>query len=426
MSLVERQIQAELKTLHARERGRLIVLTGARQTGKSTLAGMAFPGYPRIDLDSAFERAVYERMGPDEWRQRYPQAIIDEAQKLPAIFETIKACYDRDETVRYLLLGSSKIRLLSQVRETLAGRVALRELYPLALPELMAQMAGAERPRQSRLVSLLSADDPAAAAGALFPGGVVLGERVASARRSWESYLGWGGMPVLRRPGWTDEDRFEWLHDYQQTYLHRDLMDLTRINRLEPFARAQQAAALRTAQRINFADLARLSGVSPPTAREYLRYLEIGDQVRLLPGWYRNLEKRLTRQPKLHFLDPGIRRGILRKRGMTDGAEFESAVVAEVVKQCANARLSVELSHLRTSDGREVDLLVEREDGFVAIECKQTRRVSSADLRHLRSLDVLLDKPLLLGLMVSNDEVLQAAKGCSPPVWKVDAPTLLS
>ena len=126
MDLIQRRIQRDIQDLHQRERGRLLVLTGARQTGKSTLASMAFPDYPVVNLDSPIERAVYERMTPADWIRRFPRAVIDEAQKLPAVFETIKACYDRTPEVRYLLLGSSQILLLRQVRETLAGRVALR------------------------------------------------------------------------------------------------------------------------------------------------------------------------------------------------------------------------------------------------------------------------------------------------------------
>ena len=122
--------------------------------GKSTLASMAFPDYPVINLDSPVERAAYEQLGPEEWIARYPRAIVDEAQKLPAVIETLKACYDRDSQVRYILLGSSQILLLEKVRESLAGRAALRALFPFTLPELLAATSA------SRLVEVLAADDP--------------------------------------------------------------------------------------------------------------------------------------------------------------------------------------------------------------------------------------------------------------------------
>jgi len=418
-----RHIQQDLQELHGRERGRLLILTGARQCGKSTLAGMAFPDWTRIDLDSPVERAAYERLSPEEWIVRFPRAVIDEAQKLPAVFETVKACYDRDPRVRYLLLGSSQILLLRKVRETLAGRVALRELFPFTLPELVLQASGQE-PRTSRLIHLLKSSDPEDAIGELLPPAYAVEPEYAAARIRWEYFEQWGGMPVLTGEGWTDEDRFEWLADYQATYLQRDLGDLAQLERLEPFVRAQQAAALRTARSINFSELARLADVAPATAKKFVRYLEISYQIIMLPAWFRNPEKRLMKQPRLHFVDPGIRRTILRKRGAVDGFEFESAVVAEIFKQCRSARLPVDLWFLRTTDGREVDLLIEREDGFVAVEVKQAERVGPADFRHLRGLEEILDKPLLLGLVVSNDSNFRQAG--EPRLWNAAVACLLS
>ncbi|MCK9463541.1 MAG: AAA family ATPase, partial [Proteobacteria bacterium] len=158
MLLKIRLNQKSIQEIHAHDRGRLLVITGARQTGKSTLARMAFPDYDVVNLDSPVERALYERWAPAEWISRYPRAVIDEAQKLPAIFDTIKACYDRNPDVRYVLLGSSQILLMKGVRETLAGRAALRELFPFSLPELVAE-PGIE-PVESRLVRMLRAASP--------------------------------------------------------------------------------------------------------------------------------------------------------------------------------------------------------------------------------------------------------------------------
>jgi len=177
---------------------------------------------------------------------------------------------------------------------------------------------------------------------------------------------------------------------------------------------------------MNVAELARLSAVSHPTARQFLRHLEISYQIVLLPAWFRNLEKRLSRQPKLHFVDQGVRRAIIGKRGAVDGAEFESAVVSEIVKQCRTARLPVTFSFLRTADGLEVDLLVEREDGFIAIECKQSARVAATDFRHLARLGGLLDKPLLVSLVVSGDLSPRKVLRGSPPSWNVAACQLLA
>jgi uncharacterized protein len=200
-----------------------------------------------------------------------------------------------------------------------------------------------------------------------------------------------GGMPRLLEKNWNDEDRFAWLLDYQKTFLQRDVADLAHLSNLEPFSKAQKIAALNTAQQINFSELARNASITSPTAQRFMQYLEMSYQIILLSPWVRNKTKRLVKMPKLHFLDPGVRRAILAKRGAIDGAEFESAVVSEIYKQCSNAQLNIDFHHLRTHDGREVDMLLEQENGYIAIECKSSEKVSTADIRHLKELDNILE-----------------------------------
>ena len=424
MSSSTRRSQAELRRLHEHPRGRLLAITGARQTGKSTLARASFPDHAVIDLDSPHERARWERLEPEAWISRYPRAILDEAQKLPAIFETVKACYDRNPDVRYVLLGSSQILLMDRIRESLAGRIAVRELFPFSLPELLLASSGGATLSESGFVQLLRADRPGEALSELFGPNRSVEVGRQNARAMWEDFLRWGGMPVLRHEGWTDADRFEWLQDYQSTYLQRDLADLARIDRLEPFARLQQAAAMRVSHPVNYSELGRLSGISPPTARHYMRHLEVSYQVLHLPSWFRNPEKRLVKQEKLHFLDPGILRSVLKRTGDPDGFEFENAVVAEVAKQCRTDRLPVSLSYLRTHDGREVDLLIERDDGFFVIECKASLRVDGQDFRHLRDLEDLLDKPILARIVVSRDSDCEPVPGQGAHAWKLEAAAL--
>jgi predicted AAA+ superfamily ATPase len=113
--------------------------------------------------------------------------------------------------------------------------------------------------------------------------------------------------------------------------------------------------------------------------------------------------KRLGKNPKLHFLDPGIQQAILRKQGALNGNEYESAIVAEIVKQFRQSGRQGDLYHLRTFDGREIDLLIELEQGYIAIEIKMTGKVSTSDARHLHDLDKILDKPVIQSFVLSND-----------------------
>ena len=420
MDFKSRLISKRISALHKRSRGRIVVITGPRQTGKTTLATKLFSDHVLLSMEDPVVRPEFSRLTSKDWAVRYPRAVIDEVQKLPPLMETIKACYDQYPTVQYILLGSSQIMLMKKIRETLAGRVAIQHLLPLTLPELMSSN-WEDNPKESRLVQWLS-DMPSHDPGDLLLGVLGQNERHAEAKKQWEYYLEWGGMPALVHPEFTSADRRHWLEDYFATYLQRDLSDLGRLDDLEPFVRAQQAIALKTSKTINYSELGRLAGVTSPTAKKFLRYLEVSYQVISLPAFYRNKEKRLSKQSKIVFLDPGVRRGILRKGGVVDGLEWESAVISEIFKQIKSADLPVSFYHLRTFDGSEVDLLLECEEGMVAVECKMTRQVGSSDFRALRALPSILDRPLLAGLVVCQEDAVRRWEGpCPmysvPPSW---------
>ncbi len=415
-----RHLLAHLQRRAASKLGRLVVLSGARQTGKTTLARAAFPDRQYLSMEDPALRPGWARLSAAEWIARYPSAIVDEVQKVPSVVETLKAAFDAAPHVRYLLLGSSQILLLNRVKESLAGRAALLELWPLTLPELDTR-SWSTPVGTSRLLAWLMAGG-----GAPEP---LLGTPAASrsfARhaQTFSRYLQIGGMPVVHDPELSERDCVDWLDDYRRTYLERDVRDLVALTDLDPFVRAQQVAAARTGCTVNFSDLARSAGVAPQTAKRFLRYLELSYQVILLPPYWRNPEKRLAKMPKLHFVDPGVQRSCLTRRGEPTGREYESAVVAEIHKQLVSARLRAELFHLRTYDGREVDLLIELSEGFVAIEIKQTRHVSPVAARGLRGLQALLDRPLLLSLVLSEDREVRWLTNevlALPSAWALSA-----
>ena len=235
-------MESILRATVGSRRGRFTVLTGARQVGKTTLVGMTFPETPLLRFDSLAERNAYAALTPADWIQRYPSAIFDEVQKSPQIFETLKSCYDQAPHLRYILLGSSQVQLMQGVRETLAGRVALLKLHSLTLPELSGRGALSPSPFQQMLSDPERLEDILAS---LLDPLQILSERESLAREKFDHLLRWGGMPSLIPPDMTDADRMDWLRDYQELYLQRDLGDLARRSDLEPFARAQKLAALR-------------------------------------------------------------------------------------------------------------------------------------------------------------------------------------
>ena len=416
-----RQCQQRLLDLKQKDRGRIIVLTGARQVGKTTLAKNCFPEMPILCMDSPIEREAYLRFTPAQWQANYPYVILDEIQKAPDLFDTVKSCYERYPEMHFVLLGSSQFLLMKGIRESLAGRATIQHLYPYSLLEIEGK--GEE---SSLFEKLLGAPDNAAAIIEALPPDYPLKDSYAAAVKNWHMLEQFGGMPALQRPDWNDTDRYEWLEDYSLAYLQRDLQDLATLDRLEPFVRAQKIAALRTAEPINYSSLARAADISAPTAKNFIHYLEISYQVKMIPAWTRNHEKRLSKMPKLHFLDSGVRRSILKKRGVPDGHEFESTVAGEIIKTLETQRLPWQLYHLRTSDGREIDLLLEHEKGFIAIECKMSSHTSPHEARHFKELENILDKPLLLNLVVSQDPQVQKLTAIGTPTYNISAPQLFS
>ena len=338
-------------------------------------------------------------MSATDWVNKYPHAIIDEVQKTPRLIETIKAAYDMNDAVRYILLGSSQILLLEKVRESLAGRAAIEELWPLTLCESVTRNwdSAAE---ESRLIQWLR--EGGSDIGEL--DGIPAGEiSFSRSKECFDNYLQYGGMPAIIGQDLEDEEKRLWLQDYQRTYLERDVTDLAAFRDLEPFITAQKTIAGRTGRQINYSDLARVAGVTPNTAQRFMRYLELSYQVLLIRPYFRNTEKQLSKTPKIHMIDPGVGRAISRRWGEPTGEEFESAVVSEIFRQFRNARIPVEFYHLRTHDGREVDLLIELEAGFMAFEIKLSQRISRVDARHLRGLTEILDRPLLCAFLLSRD-----------------------
>jgi predicted AAA+ superfamily ATPase len=155
---------------------------------------------------------------------------------------------------------------------------------------------------------------------------------------------------------------------------------------------------------VNFSSIAKETAVSVPTVQRYVRYMDISYQSITLPAWFANPLKKLVRAPKVHFLDPGVLRAVLHKyKSNLTGSEFESAIVAEIYKQIKTHKLPLTCYHLRTQDGREVDLLLEAADYFIAIEIKMSEHINHTYISHLKDLQNILNKPIKHAFVLSND-----------------------
>ncbi len=396
MTYLKRRLAPEVIRLSHAPVGRGLILTGARQTGKTTLLERELvPPFELYSFDEPMVREDLVRRPADAWIRRGRSYIFDEIQKAPEFLGTVKVLLDRGgPEQRVILSGSAQIQLLGGVRETLAGRVVTLELSPLLAGEL-AEVDGV-----TLLEALVCCSTSGEASEVLEAARFRDEGTTAAVGDAFEHLLRFGGMPrlvTLEEP----EDRWLWLREYCRTYLQRDVADLGRVADLDDFLRLQRVASRRTAALVNFADMARDADMAPLTAKRYLRYLELSYQAFLLPAYHRPGISRLAKAPRLHWIDLGIQRVLSGQRDGLTGEQLETAVVAEVRKSLATARIEVELAHLRTHDGREVDLLVRTAAGaYVAIEVKSTVRPAPVHARHLRGLDAFLDGPLLASLLV--------------------------
>ena len=393
-----RKILQVVNNLKDHKFGRILVFTGARQVGKTVFVRQFLPEYRYLSIEDPTKIGQFTTLTAEQWHSLYPKAALDEIQKEPVLVESIKATYDQFDDVRYALLGSSQILLLKKVHESLAGRCSLIDVYPLTLKELQTNSFNdvvADSAWQTLLRNPTAKYD--------FLPSFVFHPQMAEIHKSWSYYLQFGGYPALVDDSLTDEQRYMWLHDYVRTYLERDIQDLAMLRDLEPFAKLQKALAAQTAQIINYASVAKGIGVSANTVQRYIEYLNISYQTVTLPAWARNVEKRLVKAPKIHYIDYGVVQAVLNKRGGMTGHEFESTVVSEIYKQTKNLLKQASFYHLRTHDGLEVDLLVELPEGYFAFEIKLAEHVSATDTRHLRNLQDFLDKPLLHSFLLSND-----------------------
>ncbi len=357
----------------------VLLLTGPRQVGKTTvLRHLSDDRRAYVTLDDPGLRAL-ARTDPALFLQRFkPPVLIDEVQYAPELFPHIKMLVDRQPAAGdFWLTGSQQFRMMQNVAETMAGRVAV------------VQMLG---------FSLRERDGRDGAVGPFMPTPEELTRRSASGvaldLASVFETIWTGSMPVLATGAVTRPDLY--YASYVQTYLERDVRDLTQVGDLETFLRFLRAAAARTGQVLNLSNLARAAGVSVPTARSWMSILEASYQVLLLRPWHSNLTKRLTRRPVLYFLDTGLCSWLTNwtspatlATGAMSGAIFETWVIGEILRSWWHRLREAPLWFYRDRDGREIDLLLTMDQRLHPVEIKLGASPRDTWSRHFRALDSL-------------------------------------
>jgi uncharacterized protein len=344
---VERYAEARIRR-SARTRP-VVVLTGGRQTGKTSTLIRLFPQHNFVSLDLPTEAEQAEKE-PDRFMSRHPgPAIIDEVQYAPALFRHLKLSVDakRAQNGQFLLTGSQKFTLMRGVAESLAGRADIVELETLSFDEIRAAHPN-------------------------------IGPDAALAR---------GGFPELHAN--PEIDSIAYYNSYIATYLERDVRSLANVGSLRDFERFLRACALRSANLLNKADLARDVGIAPSTANQWLSILETSGQIVLLEPWFSNRTKSIVKSPKLYIADTGLLCALLNihseddlRRSPAAGAVWETFVFAQLRHRERRGGRAGSLFFWRDRT-REVDFVVESAGRVELFESKWAEVPSRSDAGNL-------------------------------------------
>lgn len=340
-----------LERLLSRELDRLadlysvVVITGPRQSGKTSLCKHHFSTYEYVNLENPATREQV-LVNPKAFLEQYakPGLIIDEAQHLPELFSYVQVVVDEDETAKFILTGSSNFGLLQGITQSLAGRAAILTLLPFSLNEIDKEV-------------------------------------------DTDSLIFKGGYPAVWAKNIPIQDVAQ---NYYNTYIERDVRQILNIKDISRFQTFIRLCAGRVGTEFNASALSNEIGVSVPTIQEWLSVLEASYVLFRLPPFFRNIGKRLVKTPKIYFYDTGLAcylLGIEKEEQLAThplrGVLFENMVILNFVKQRFNAGKVPHLYFYRDKSQREVDLIEERGTALYAYEIKSAKAFTKNFVQNL-------------------------------------------
>ena len=362
----------------------MVVITGPRQSGKTTLVRRIFPDHPYVLLEDPDSRR-YATEDPRRFLADLPEgAVLDEAQKAPELLSYLQGIVDEDPRPgRFILTGSQQFGLLSGITQSLAGRVAMMVLLPFSLQEVS----------QGRLPT-----------------------------EHLDEVLWRGLYPPIHDRGL---DPGQWYGNYVTTYIERDVRQLVNVRDLAAFETFLRMCAGRCGQLVNLSGLASDCGITHNTARNWLSVLEASYILQTLPPHFRNFSKRLIKSPKLHFLDPGLAAWLLEIRSPKQlamhpmrGALFESWVCSELLKGTHNRGDRSRLYFWRDRAGLKIDFLADHGGTLMPIEAKSGGTFVWEWLSALKRWTALAGDSAGQGWIVHGGEDDGSRKGFEAVSWR--------
>ncbi len=387
----------------------VVVLLGARQTGKTTLVrGMPrLADRPYLSLDD-FDLRTQAEAQPAAFLARAPELVLDEVQRTRDLLASVKQAVDRDRPKhpgRFVLTGSANLLLMEHISETLAGRAVYITLWPMTRGERLGYgMAG---PWTDLVRSPFSA-------------WLDIVQSTKLPQSDWRNEARIGGLPVPALTLHNAEERNIWLAGYVQTYLERDLQTIRTVDNLPDFRRLMRASCLRIGTMVNQTELGRDVGISQTQVHRFLNLLETSYQAVRIQAYSVNRTKRLIKSPKLYWSDTGLAL-FLAGEESPRGEHLENMVLQDLLAWQGSAEHRPEILYWRTADGEEVDFVIETPRRCVPIEVKASTKAHPADAKGLESfLDEYNDRSDGGLLLYAGSEVYPLTpRVLAVPWWKV-------